>query len=100
MSFSKSAARTSESRKKRLSRGWRDLFSRKKDSQTLPPKGSGTYEDSDVESVQKHARNPSITIEDAFYPQSGPADVSTLPYADALLPVPSVTFSWIPSVKG
>ncbi|CAG8639813.1 11711_t:CDS:10, partial [Acaulospora colombiana] len=89
MSSSKSGAGTSESRKKRLSRGWRDLFGRKKGPQTLIPNTSSTHESSDTESVDKHAHKPSITIEDASYSQSGPADVGALPYADALLPIPS-----------
>jgi hypothetical protein len=95
MSSSKSPGGKPESRKKRLSRGWRDMFTNKrKESQTLPPDHSHTYESSDADSIQKYDRNPSITVEDASnLPlsalSSGTADAGALAYAHASLHIPS-----------
>jgi hypothetical protein len=79
-----------ESRKKRFSRGLRDLFSRKKDSQVLPSSSSQVYANSEAESIRKHARNPSITIEyESNAPPSEPENVGALPYAPGSLHVTS-----------
>jgi hypothetical protein len=79
-----------ESRKKRFSRGLRELFSRKKESQHLPSSSSQQYADSETQSIQKHDHNPSITIEhESSLSPSEPVDVGALPYAPGLLHVTS-----------
>jgi hypothetical protein len=77
-----------ESRKKRFSRGLRELFSRRKEPQPVPSSSYQLDADSETQSIQKHAHNPSITIEhESSPPPSEPAGVGALPYAPGSLHV-------------
>jgi hypothetical protein len=88
MSSVKSTKNRSESHKKRFSHGLRELFGRKKKSQPLTSSNFQLDADFETQYTQKHARNPSITIEhESKPPLSEPADVGALPYAPGSLHV-------------
>jgi hypothetical protein len=88
MSSVKSTTDKPESRKKRFSLGLRELFGKKKDSQTSPSDISHIYEDSETGSIKKHAHKPSIIVQDeSNFLLNEPPDVGALAYGRGSLHV-------------